>query len=68
MGTLKFQGDFMKKNDKVTGKLIITITVFFTLVVILNLIALPYIGLLSEPETQHKFKIWINSNGIGVGG
>ncbi|HWQ40892.1 MAG TPA: hypothetical protein VN456_02520 [Desulfosporosinus sp.] len=55
----------MKKNDKATGKLIITIAVFFTLMVILRLIALPYISLLSEPEAQQKFKAWVTSLGVG---
>lgn len=65
MEILKYQGDDMKKDDKPTGKLIIVIAVFFSLMIALNLIALPYIDLLSEPETQQKLKAWVTSFGAG---
>ena len=55
----------MKKSDKTTEKLIFVIAVFFSLMIALSLIALPYINLLSEPETQQKFKAWVTSLGAG---
>ncbi len=55
----------MKKDDKPTRKLIIVIAVFLSLMIALSLLSLPYIKLLSEPETQQKFKAWITSLGIG---
>lgn len=55
----------MEKDDKPTGKLIIVIAVFFSLMIALSLITLPYINLLSEPEIQHTFKTWVTSFGVG---
>lgn len=55
----------MKKNDKATGKLIIAVVVFLTIMVVLSLIALRYINLLSEPDAQQKFKAWVTSLGLG---
>lgn len=55
----------MKKVDEPTRKLIIVIAVFFSLMIALSLISLPYINLLSEPETQQKFKAWVTSFGVG---
>lgn len=55
----------MKKDDKTTGKLILAIVAFFSLMIVLSLIALPYSNLLSEPETQQAFKAWVTSFGIG---
>ena len=55
----------MKKDDRQTSNLIVVIFVFFTLMIALSLISLPYINLLSEPETQQKFKVWVTSFGIG---
>ncbi len=65
MGTLKCQGDYMKNKEKTNGKIIIAISAFFMLTIALSLISLPYIHLLSEPETQQKFKEWVTSLGIG---
>lgn len=53
----------MKKDKKPTRKLIILIAVFFSLMIFLSLISLPYVNLLSEPETQQKFKAWVTSFG-----
>lgn len=55
----------MKKDDKPTKRLIVLIAVFFSLMIALSLISLPYINLLSEPETQQTFKEWVTSFGIG---
>lgn len=55
----------MKKDDRQTRNLIILISVFFSLMIAVSLISLPYINLLSEPETQQKFKAWVTSFGIG---
>lgn len=55
----------MKKDDKPTRKLISLIAVFFSLMIALSLISLPYINLLSEPETQQKYKAWVTSLGVG---
>lgn len=55
----------MKKDDKPTGKLIVVIAVFFSLVIAFSLISFPYINLLSEPETQQTFKTWVTSFGVG---
>lgn len=55
----------MKKNNKPTKKLIVVIAAFFSLMIALSLISLPYINLLSEPETQQTFKVWVTSFGIG---
>ena len=65
MEILKYQGDEMKKDDKPTTKLIILIAVFFSLIITSSLIFLPYINLLSEPETKQKFKSWVTSFGVG---
>lgn len=65
MGTLKCQGDSMKNSEKTNGKLIIAIIIFFILTIVLSLISLPYLNLLSEPETQQKFKKWVTSLGVG---
>ena len=65
MGTLKYQGDCMKNGDKATGKLIIVIAVFLSLMIAFSVISLPYINLISEPETQQKFKAWVTSLGVG---
>ncbi|WP_202707481.1 hypothetical protein [Sporosalibacterium faouarense] len=54
----------MKKSDKLTKKLIIVITVFFSLMIALSLISLPYINILSELQTQ-AFKQWVTSLGVG---
>ena len=55
----------MKKDDNPTRKLLIVTTVFFSLIIVLSLMSLPYIKLLSEPETQQKLKAWVTSLGIG---
>lgn len=55
----------MKKDDKPTKRLTVLIAVFFSLMIALSLISLPYINLLSEPETQQTFKAWVTSFGIG---
>lgn len=55
----------MKKYDKTTGKLMIAIAVFFSLMLVLSLVSLPYINLLSEPEAQQKIKAWVTSLGPG---
>ncbi len=55
----------MKKDDKPTKRLIVVIAVFFSLMIALSLISLPYIKLLSEPETQQTFKAWVTSFGVG---
>lgn len=55
----------MKKDDKPTRKLILLIAVFFSLMIVLSLISLPYINLLTEPQTQQKFRAWVTSFGVG---
>ena len=55
----------MKKDDNPTSKLIIAAAVFFSLILVLSLISLPYINLLTEPEAQRKLKEWVASFGIG---
>ncbi len=55
----------MKKDDKPTRILTIVIAVFFSLMIALSLISLPYINLLSETETQQTFKAWVTSLGVG---
>jgi uncharacterized membrane protein YdjX (TVP38/TMEM64 family) len=55
----------MKKNDKSAGKIFIVSAVFFTFIIVLSLISLPSVRLLSESETQQRFKAWITSLGIG---
>ncbi|SNT04418.1 Uncharacterized membrane protein YdjX, TVP38/TMEM64 family, SNARE-associated domain [Anaerovirgula multivorans] len=55
----------MKKDDKPTKRLIVVIAVFFSLMIALSLISLPYINLLSEPQTQQTFKAWVTSFGVG---
>ncbi len=56
----------MKKDDnKSTRKLILLIAVFFSLMIVLSLIFLPYINLLTEPQTQQKFREWVTSFGVG---
>lgn len=55
----------MKKDDNPTSKLIIAAVVFFSLILVLSLISLPYINLLTEPEAQRKLKEWVASFGIG---
>jgi uncharacterized membrane protein YdjX (TVP38/TMEM64 family) len=63
-GILKYKGDYMKKNDKPTKKLIIVMAVFFSLMIALSLISLPFINFLSELEIQ-TFKAWVSSLGVG---
>lgn len=65
MGIFKCQGDVMKKYDQPTKRLIIVIAVCFSLMIVLSLISLPYLNLLSAPETQEKFKGWVTSFGAG---
>ena len=55
----------MKKDDRPTIRLIIVIAVFFSLMIAISLISLPYINLLSEPEIQQTFKAWVTSFGVG---
>ena len=54
----------MKKYNRPAGRLIIAITVFFSLMIALSLISLPYISLLSEPEVQQSFKAKVASLGM----
>lgn len=55
----------MKNDNRPTRNLIVMISVFFSLMIAVSLISLPYINLLSEPETQQKFKAWVTSFGVG---
>ncbi len=64
MEILKYSGEGMKHTDKPTVKLILLITFFIALMIALNLIFLPLIHLISEQETQKKFKVWITSIGV----
>jgi uncharacterized membrane protein YdjX (TVP38/TMEM64 family) len=54
----------MRKDDKAKKKIIIAIAVFFILMFMLSLIALPYISLISDPEAQNRFKTWGASLGV----
>lgn len=48
---------------KLNGKLIILTAIIFSLIVILGIVALPYINLLSDPVNQQTFKEWVSSLG-----
>lgn len=55
----------MKKDNGPARRLIIVSAVFFSLMIALSLISLPYINLLSEPEIQQTFKAKVTSLGAG---
>lgn len=55
----------MKKDNGPARRLIIVIAVFFSLMIVLSLISLPYINLLSEPEIQQTIKTKVTSLGAG---
>ncbi|AEG60317.1 VTT domain-containing protein [Desulforamulus ruminis] len=57
----------MNKMDKATKQLIMAVVVFVMAMLALTWLALPYIRLLSEPETQQEFTDWVTSLGLWGG-
>lgn len=62
---LTCQGEEMKKEDPTARRFILLLSVFFSIMLVLSILSLPYIHLLSKPEQQQQLKTWASSSGVG---